>query len=470
MFRGRGSTAATYLPISYHKRVRRTGGGLSGGRLDPRKHSWLGSLKQVVRKFVPPQMENVSIALCFGFLSGIVFCATVFLFFFSRTDGDFRVNLPTLHPPQYRHHHTGVPLNGLVWNYSVTCLTETSEDGHDSIREAIKPRKEKLMKTFFPHRGHDSSMYTVYIITFDRDKLVKRIIEHYAKSNLVDAIVVSWNNIDRDPPAIDSFETRGKTLHFIRETTDSLNNRFRPHPDIIRTKAIFNIDDDIIVPIEQVEFAFRVWQQFPATTIGFTKFGRSHSRYPSFSDCSNQKANDGQWFYSIECTNADSGERSFYEDGPHAAYSMALDSAFFFHADYLDLYYAGSGRSHDRNAEATLPPIFTQNDKSLAIQKAGMEYVDDTRNCEDIFFSMLVAFHSGMPPVLVDSFNHVDGKSSILHIQHENKKGHHPGLSNMAGHYHSRTKCLNDLAKLFGHMPLKYSIFKVLPVIPNEIL
>lgn len=39
--------------------------------------------------------------------------------------------------------------------------------------------------------------YTVYIITFDRDEMLKRVVTEYAKSALVDKIIVSWNNLDR---------------------------------------------------------------------------------------------------------------------------------------------------------------------------------------------------------------------------------------------------------------------------------
>lgn len=49
---------------------------------------------------------------------------------------------------------------------------------------------------------------------------------------------------------------------------DSLNNRFKPLPDV-RTDAIFSVDDDLLVPCETLEFAFELWTSAPDQLVGF---------------------------------------------------------------------------------------------------------------------------------------------------------------------------------------------------------
>ena len=49
---------------------------------------------------------------------------------------------------------------------------------------------------------------------------------------------------------------------------DNLNNRFKPIQGL-RTRAIFSVDDDVIVPCDSLDFAFTVWQTAPSTMVGF---------------------------------------------------------------------------------------------------------------------------------------------------------------------------------------------------------
>ena len=118
---------------------------------------------------------------------------------------------------------------------------------------------------------------------------------------------------------------------------------------------------------------------------------------PTFSSCGNE--NQGAFSYSAECSDEKSGERKYYSDGPFPSYSIALDSAIFFHRDYLKMY---SDEKNNKLVQAR-------------------NYVDEVRNCEDLVFPMLVAEHSKMPPIAVNTYSPFTGKSLIAHIQHHNR-------------------------------------------------
>lgn len=56
-------------------------------------------------------------------------------------------------------------------------------------------------------------------------------------------IVIVWSNSSPPDPEV---EFPGLPVRIRNESTNSLNNRFRPDPDI-RTRAILQLDDDIII-------------------------------------------------------------------------------------------------------------------------------------------------------------------------------------------------------------------------------
>ena len=126
---------------------------------------------------------------------------------------------------------------------------------------AITYKPDRTTHSDTPPPSRDNAKFTVYMNTFDRDSLLKRCIEHYGRiPHLIDKIIVSWNNINRDPPKPSQFNIPIELI-FIKEKIDTLNNRFRPHHDLITTDAILNVDDDIIISYEDIEFAFSIWSR-----------------------------------------------------------------------------------------------------------------------------------------------------------------------------------------------------------------
>ena len=74
------------------------------------------------------------------------------------------------------------------------------------VADRIPSTPIELKSGYFPAQPYGSAKFTVYVITYDRDKMLRSVVNHYGKSQLVDRIVISWNNIGRKPPKAESFD------------------------------------------------------------------------------------------------------------------------------------------------------------------------------------------------------------------------------------------------------------------------
>ena len=80
--------------------------------------------------------------------------------------------------------------------------------------------------------------FTVIIPTYKRVELLKRILESYCKlTSHVDSIIVVWNNIQEPIPDILKYFSCSVPVHLKQEKVNSLNNRFKPFPEI-KTEGI----------------------------------------------------------------------------------------------------------------------------------------------------------------------------------------------------------------------------------------
>ncbi|KAK4792651.1 hypothetical protein SAY86_023086 [Trapa natans] len=251
--------------------------------------------------------------------------------------------------------------------------------------------------------------YAILINTWKRNDLLKQSIAHYSKCQGLDSIHIVWS--EPDPPSdslkkymnhvITSNSIGGRTieLKFDINKEDSLNNRFKPIPDL-RSDAVFSIDDDVIFRCSSVEFAFHVWRSAPDAMVGYVP--RIHSL--------DQK----------------SGSRDHYMYGGWwsvwwtGTYSMVLSKAAFFHKKYLSMY---------------------TNEMPASIR----EYVTRNRNCEDIAMSFLVANATDAPPIWI--------KGKISEIGST-------GISSLGGHSEKRTRCVNRFVAEYGKMPLVSTTMK----------
>src|SRR5690606_12573561 len=98
---------------------------------------------------------------------------------------------------------------------------------------------------------------------------------HYQASPYVSKIYITWHNPASRPPKslLNIMETNTRNapgkppIEFLYQKFDSLNNRFNPL-DRLDTQAVLICDDDIMVNLEDIHFAFRVWQENQQSLVG----------------------------------------------------------------------------------------------------------------------------------------------------------------------------------------------------------
>lgn len=251
-----------------------------------------------------------------------------------------------------------------------------------------------------PVRPEDS--LTVLINTFNRHDRMAKSVEHYATCPVVKYINVVWSE-QREPPeayAMKFAMHRTPKISFERHDSESLNNRFKPlkneHSD-----AIFNVDDDMLVPCDELTLGYNVWKGSQRSIVGFMP--RVHMRGP-----------DNRFVY-----------RCWWRVWWHGHYSIILTKAAFLHHDYFEMY--------------------TRGPQSVAVHKL----VDDERNCEDIAMQFLIANTTHLPPLYVKG-----------HLKDSGVLGGISTSQNVvkASHMDHRSECVNKLIELYGgRSPLVHS-------------
>lgn len=100
------------------------------------------------------------------------------------------------------------------------------------------------------------------ISTYNPERIehLSLIIHHLLKSKKVHTVFVTWHNPSLDIPsslyeAIDQQDYH--RLKVIKQSYDSLNNRFNP-VDELKTDAVYIMDDDIFIDLKDLEFTFKV--------------------------------------------------------------------------------------------------------------------------------------------------------------------------------------------------------------------
>jgi hypothetical protein len=94
---------------------------------------------------------------------------------------------------------------------------------------------------------------------------LKLFVERYSRCESVREIVVVWNK--GNPPSSAAFDSTVPVRIRVEET-NSLNNRFRVDP-LIKTRAVFDLDDDIMMTCTDLEKGFKVWREHPERMVGF---------------------------------------------------------------------------------------------------------------------------------------------------------------------------------------------------------
>ena len=284
---------------------------------------------------------------------------------------------------------------------------------------------------------------------------LERFIAHYSKSPSVGAIVVVWNDADGGPPAaseVKAMEAKAGPIPLTVRTMAAydINNRFLPHA-AIATDAVFSLDDDVIIDLKDVEFAFYVWQMHPISLVGFRWTTRGYARCPAHTKDKqpadpagagqadtakvgqqNPKATNGS-----QADPCNGGEYQYLRSIPTDIVArnlkqahITLTGAAFMHRLYLSMY---SGAPMHGDAAANLDTM------APSIMDAVRRVVFTENNCEDIAMNFMVAAATARQPALI-----VEGRFDTKSMADGD------GLWKRPNHYQRRSSCIDKMVGLIG--------------------
>eukprot|EP00887_Chlorella_sp_A99_P000045 scaffold16.g45.t1 len=115
----------------------------------------------------------------------------------------------------------------------------------------------------------EAAQFTLLVMTTAaRLATLRMVLAHYARCcpSLAEVVLV-WNGGPPPAPGRD-LPPLCVPLRVRVEANNSLNNRFRPDPQL-KTRAVLHMDDDILVRCSDVERGFRAWQARPDALVGY---------------------------------------------------------------------------------------------------------------------------------------------------------------------------------------------------------
>ncbi|RRT54282.1 hypothetical protein B296_00049269 [Ensete ventricosum] len=122
-----------------------------------------------------------------------------------------------------------------------------------------------FLREAYSLKGH-YSQFTLVTITYDaRLWNLKMYVKHYSICTSIREILVVWNK--GQPPNVTRFDS-AVPLRIRVEKRNSLNNRFNVDP-LIKTRAVLELDDDIMMTCDNIERGFKIWRDHPDRIVGF---------------------------------------------------------------------------------------------------------------------------------------------------------------------------------------------------------
>ncbi|CAN6457151.1 unnamed protein product [Victoria cruziana] len=237
------------------------------------------------------------------------------------------------------------------------------------------------------------SQFTMLTMTYEaRLWNLKLYIKHYSRCSSVREIVVVWNK--GYPPDPNEFDS-AVPIRIRVEKHNSLNNRFKIDP-MIKTRAVLELDDDIMMTCNDLERGFRVWRENPERLVGF---------YPRLVDGKPLKYRNERYARKMN------------------GYNMILTGAAFMDKEIaFERYWSEMARE-------------------------GRAMVDRFFNCEDVLMNFLYANMSSTRTVeYVHAAWAIDtSKLSTSAISRDTEE-----------HYRKRTNCLMKFSEIYGHLPQKW--------------
>jgi glucuronyl/N-acetylglucosaminyl transferase EXT2 len=259
-------------------------------------------------------------------------------------------------------------------------------------------------------RGTSASVstaeFTILLNTFKRRDALKAAIQHYGSCRGVREIVVVWSEQTPTPKEGESGYYVKRKPGFVRYEahvgSTSIQNRFEPVVGL-KTKAVFNVDDDVRIPCGTLSSGYRLWKKHQDALVGYYARNYAPASVPADGCSWKYVANEFYLWWS-------------------GRYSIVLTKAAFMHQKYLTLY------------KENLPD-------------GVREYVDKGKNGEDIAMQFLVSSITGEAPKYAPA--------SFLYYTLAKLGGvGKSGISSSADHHIKRGDAISAFQRMFGRFPL----------------
>ena len=105
--------------------------------------------------------------------------------------------------------------------------------------------------------------FTVVLTSFSRTDSLLRIVQHLRKSDFVKEVVLVWNNVNASCPS-----SVASLVRCLPQSDNFVHNRFVVWNEI-STDGVLQHDDDILVPLDDIEYAFKLWTLHRDSIMGF---------------------------------------------------------------------------------------------------------------------------------------------------------------------------------------------------------
>ncbi|CAI8045652.1 Exostosin-like 3, partial [Geodia barretti] len=100
-----------------------------------------------------------------------------------------------------------------------------------------------------------NEQFTVVIMTYKRNEVLMEGLAILKGIPSLNKVVIVWNN-EEDPSVDLKWPDIGIPIVVVRGKGNSLNNKFLPYKEI-ETEAVLELDDDVLIAPEEIEFGFR---------------------------------------------------------------------------------------------------------------------------------------------------------------------------------------------------------------------
>lgn len=277
-----------------------------------------------------------------------------------------------------------------------------------------------------PHAiGGQYSRFTLMVMSYEkRKKLLNWYIMHYSQCPSVGEILIVWNA--GEPPVAGTDYPAGPAVPVrVRiETTNSMNNRYKPDSKI-KYRGVLSLDDDILIPCSDIERAFGSWRENPALLVGFYPRLVEEAVIPNRGDILRM------WKYR--------GEPAAVQ---RSRYNMILSGGAFIDSD-------------------TLFALYWSKD----LEKA-RSLVDQVQNCDDILMNFVVA-NATLPATVTAAEvrgNKMQLPPAIRYVRPARRVdvswASGVGLSHAIQHFiEDADLCLGKFFEIFGGVPLRTEAF-----------